>query len=338
MPADLEYDNVDADPIPDDLPGEPDPAPSDLPQEGQPQPAPESGGEPGGEPPPEQPPQEPENPILEYYRSVEGLDLGQKYADDRQALHGLAEAYRLIGRPDPDKELGRFFREHGDDFRQYLERRGQQKTEPEPEKPPTWEEVQRWRAEIIDPTTGRPREDADPATVRRYREATERAQRAIFELANNPQQVLEPFLQQQQQQVQQTAQQVAQQQAALQRDQAMLQGWAEQNKQVLFNNGDPRQGLTPHGVRICQLHDHAAQMGVQSIGHRLDYATRLWQAEQAQHTQNSRQPSPHAQRQPGVAAPSAPQPSHAEKVRDMDFVERCIYEAKQREAASGQMG
>ena len=83
-----------------------------------------------------------------------------------------------------------------------------------------------------------------------------------------------------------------------------------------------------------QLEAQAAQQGVSSIQHRIDYATRIWQAEQALAAQQARPAPPQSTRKPAIAPAPTPEVDESK----MNFIQRCEYRARQREAAMGQMG
>lgn len=106
--------------------------------------------------------------LLETARSKYGVDLGGKYKSDEDALQGLLNAARMVGRRNEEAELGRYYREHYQQFQQYLAAQQNpqyqqqiaqqygQRQEPEQENwwsPPEWNDG--WNRYIVrDPATG----------------------------------------------------------------------------------------------------------------------------------------------------------------------------------------
>lgn len=338
-------------PDPDPTPT-PDPAPTPEPV---PTPAPESVTEPASTPeqtPESKPAPEPapdpdpesatQHAFMDFVRERSGVDLSKKYHTDAQAIDGLVNASQLVGQRNDDAELGKAIRASGREAEITSLLSGQP---PAPQQPPpqeqpgvpTYEQFQLLQSQVQQGEDGvpRPTPGAPADAVQRLQAATEHFQRAMFDMAREPNKVLQPAFDQQQADVRQQVQEQLAQQAAQQHQVNSLRNWAEQSKSWFYLNGDPRNGPSAMGTQFAQ---HFDQSGEPTFEGRARYAMAVLRNEQPPKPPGS--PKPQAVHQPAVAAPPAadPKEQYSERVDKMSLFDHLSAHAADREAASGVAG
>jgi len=276
--------------------------------------------------------------FIEFART-RGLDLGDKYADDIAAIDGLANAYHMVGQRNADAELGRAIKASGRESDIVALLNGQQPaqpTQPEsvPEQQPTFEEYELWKTQIQQDDNGNlmPAPGAPLDVVQKYQAATKQIQKAAFDLAHKPTQLLEPAIQQQSAVIQQQLQQTLAQQAMSQQQAMQVRNWAEQNRSFLFVDGDPQRGLTTQGRDFCR---HFDQSGEPSFDGKVRYATAIMRGSQPPSPPPT--PKPQATHKPAVGTPPEPDPEKAyqENVKNLSLRDHLLLAAKQRELQTG---
>jgi len=256
-----------------------------------------------------------------------GEDLSSKYKDDSEAIRGLLEARRALGRKLENEEYGRLYRDNESDFHQFLTWRQQaqqaqqtqQQTAPaqQPaEQPITPEQAELWMTQVTrDPESGELRSvpGADPDVVNRVQDYNRRVRQAVHDLAYSPDKIvgqyIAPHIEKLKQDIQQTWQQNTQQ--SLQ--QVEVEKWFGENSSWLFQDGDASRGYTHEGQIFEQdfVEPLMAQVetGKKSMPEVLEQAMKMMQRAAPQTPK--RKPSPRAVHKPALANPAAqgePQP------------------------------
>lgn len=100
--------------------------------------------------------------LLETARNKYGFDLTSKYKTDEDALQGLLNAARMVGRRNEEAELGRYFQQYRDQFEQFLAaQQGAQIQSPQQDQqdqdwwqPPEWQDA--WNRFVVHDADGNP--------------------------------------------------------------------------------------------------------------------------------------------------------------------------------------
>lgn len=314
-------------------------------------PAPEPTPEPS-EPTPEPPTPAPE-PVVKPEPAPEQADEGavrdfitarhpgfdvSKFKTDVDMLDGFVNASRMVGVRDADAELGKAIRASGreTEISALLSGQQPQPVPPQPSQPTvgSYDEYKLLQSQIKQDEDGNlialPNAPLD--AVQRYRAATEQMQRAQFDLAHQPEQLLQPIVQQQAAALQQQVQQQFAQHAAQQQQQGELRAWAEQSKPWLFNNGDPNQGISATGQQFAK---HFDESGEPTPAGKMRYADAMMRGQQPPTPPAA--PSPQAVHKPGVATPPAvdPDEEYKKRVETMSLLDHLVLAQADQEAASG---
>lgn len=214
--------------------------------------------------------------VLGYFQRVHGQDLSHKYRNDEEALNGLLEAYRLVGRRDDDAILGQQLRPLMPQIQQMMAggQHGQQQQQPVsdvPEFNPEWQ--QNFQQ---DPTTGELRWTGDPQDKKKFDQFQEFARKRVLDIVRDPGKVLGPMIQQE---AARAAQQIVQQQFSQQHVQATAQQIMQQKAPYIFNGGDPRNGMTPQGEIYAKGIMEADQLGIRDPQQADRYAMNVYWAQ-----------------------------------------------------------
>lgn len=129
------------------------------------------------EPPPADPAPVDDSDFFKTFNETYGIDLSAKYRSADDALKGLAESYKLVGKHDEEAQWGRRLLESPEKVYEYLHQRynqgsraaaPQQPATPtgDPNAQPEWDDS--WQ-EMLDPATGQPKPGADPAVLAKIR-------------------------------------------------------------------------------------------------------------------------------------------------------------------------
>jgi len=281
---------------------EPEPEPEPTP-ESEPEPSPEGGEEPcggEGEPPC---PEEAEDPkaLLQAVDKALGSAFSKKYENIYEVLRGAHHAMTRLSQRDEDAEYGRRLREmfggREEEIARILQAQQAGQPQKQQEEAPTWEQVLLMTQQA----------ESDPTKKAKLEEIQQRYMQTLHRLTFEPDKVLQPYLDGVSQQIAEQAQQNITAMLSQYDEIGYLRDWAAKNADWLYEDGDPRKPLTPRGEEFCRLHDQAAQMGIQHLPWRLQYATEMMQAregqKQAQQTPppQAPKPKPQAVRKPALS-------------------------------------
>lgn len=315
-----------------------------------PEPAPQPSPEPAAPTPPAAPEPTPASPepttddlqLTKFIDQGWGTNLAGKYQDDNAAITGLVHAAQLASRRDTDAEYGRAVREHEPAFRQFLSQQGQQgqpaQAPPVTEQPPSWEQIQAWRAEVA-----RSGENVSPEASRGLQQAQLAMERAAYQLAYQPEKIIAPVVdprvtQQTNERIDQRLSDVGEQQ--------WVQQFEAQHKDWIYRGGQSSpENLTQDGQRLLQYAKFEQQRG-RTPADALRYAYLSLHAERTQQAQQQQQPvptqpvTPAAQHQPAVAAPPGgdPEEEYQQYLKKGDLEATLAQLARHQDAAAGQMG
>ena len=206
------------------------------------------------ETPPEEVPPEEEGDFFAYVKEQFGEDLAEVFKTPEEAVKGLLEARRTIGRRDEDAQYGKAVKE-------LLKGREKQlaaflagaKPETETRKIGAPESVEdfpddaeNWALQIREDEKGQlvPAPGAPADIVDKYKSYQRAVQKRLLEIAKSW-----PKLKTLPDTVEQTAAGIQQQQHVAAEERAILD-WQSQYKSVLFVDGDDKGSLTPEGKRV----------------------------------------------------------------------------------------
>ena len=120
--------------------------------------------------------------LFDRVKQISGLDLSGKYADEDEALRGLAEAARLVGIRNEKSELfdqlNEAIKGREQEFQEWLageEAKAAPVVTDNGELPRSVDEYRLLQAQLFD-ERGQPRKDADPAAVRKVQQMNRRLQ------------------------------------------------------------------------------------------------------------------------------------------------------------------
>lgn len=300
----------------------------------------ETGGKEGGEETPEgeeadgDGAEETPTRWMQWLKEATGEDLTGQYKSDTEAIMGLLEARRTIGRRDEDAQLGRKARERWDEFTKYLESQEQKQKAPQtPDAPPfaSHDEYMLALARVYD-DGGNVKANAPPELVRKVDQVREQMQRRIFDLAVRPDNLFQPVLEKQNQQLQQLLTQREQQNAAAYQDQVGVQEFEKQHAGWIFaNKQNDAAGLTAAGQRLLQ-HFRATEGKIPTQTLRLQYAMGQLALEsanaQAASAGAAKKPTT-AKRKPNVASATKTEVDLDKKVEEMSMAEYIGWLAEQ---------
>ena len=233
--------------------------------------------------------------FLAYLKAEHQLDLSEKFADETEAVKGLVEAYKLVGRRDDDARWAKQVRQaiagRERDFEAFLSGQGQaqeptrqQPAQGAPGEMPDFNEYRFLSQKIRS-------QEATPQETALFQRVSEDYARRAYDLVR--QFDLKGISQSVQQQVAVALQQYQQQQA--------MASWDAQNASAIYAEGKPDAGFTPLGARFVEIYGELTSMpdGVEKANH----AMRLAKAEMPKPKQ-TRPPSPHARHQAALGSTS----------------------------------
>ena len=263
----------------------------------------------------QQPTEAEEEGLLDIIRKEYGYDLSQKYRSDREALHGLVHAYRMVGQREEDAQVGRLFKEHAGDFQEFLRYKKAPQAPQAPAQPPA--DAPRaplaipqydpaWEYLIAKDDNGKLiSADGDEQKVRDYRAYQKWSAARARQMVEDPEPLLAPIVEKRAAKI---ADEAVQRRVSEMEESRLAQDFVNQNSRWMFAGGNPANGqLTPHGEVFAHAFLHANQrMGLQTRD-AVDYATnhlRGWVGQQLYYTA-AQQPQAPA---PPVAPPAPPAP------------------------------
>ena len=203
-----------------------------------------------------------------------------KYQTDEDALKGLAEAARTLGKRNEDAEYGKRLRQltagrTEEQIAALLQSNGEAtkpKTETADESP---EYDPAWRFQITQNTDGDwvPTKGAPSDVVQKLRKYTEWREKRLDELARAPGTYAEKALKDKQADIDRMVRETVAQELYRHQIVGQLQSWEGENREILYVNGkDESGGLTPIGREIVTLDRELLEEGIQDPIKRLNRA------------------------------------------------------------------
>ena len=202
--------------------------------------------------------------FLAYVRDAHGEDLADKYKTPEEAIKGLVEAYRLVGKRDEDANYGRALKTllggREKDLASFLAG-ATQPTKPArskladadlddfPEDADTWaHQIRQDDAGKLVPVAGAPSD-----IVERYQAYQRALEKRVMEIARSwPKlKTLPDELQKTVAGLEETTQQAG--------EQAAINQWQNQYREVLFVGGDPTATLTAEGLKVAREYERLVQ-------------------------------------------------------------------------------
>jgi hypothetical protein len=209
--------------------------------------------------------------LIEWAKENFGEDV-EHYADDAEMLRGLFEARRLVGQRNEDAILGKRYREHQEEFEQYLKTRKEPPPSQSAESPPTFEQFQLWQTQITD-ANGQIKADAPADLVKKVKQYQDQTARNLFQLAHDPGAIVGPLLERERQQIQEMLSKRQQEQMAEAEDARKAQDFLNANSQWLFvNKRDKTGGTTVRGDQFFRHVTEAAKRGIASVDDQITIA------------------------------------------------------------------
>lgn len=213
---------------------------------------------------------------LERLAKEQGLDLRTKYKDDADLLKSYKELHGKLHERDQDAALGRVFKEHEAEFRQYLASQkagtgnGQTPTPDAPKRGPAMsaDEYFLLQARLIDPKTGELRSDASAQDVTRFREAHAAVERNVVSMALQTKEAIANAVQEILAEKERQWQETASQQAAKSADMQAVNEFYADNAGWLYQDGKSQEsGLRPEGQRFMAIADQVYEDEVRKGRH-----------------------------------------------------------------------
>lgn len=205
--------------------------------------------DPEGEPESESQPEGPSRGLMQWFEQTYGLDMS-KYASDADALHGMANAMKLLGQRNEDAAWAAKIKPHKDKIEALLS--GDDPTpapsprpgDDEPEYDESWETLIQ---------SG----NASKEVIEKYNRHVAWERKKLRELLKHPETLVDTLLEQRLEErlkpIEQTTKQQAEA-AAVREKQEKMQAWIAQHKNDLYVNGDPTGDLTPLGKKAAELY------------------------------------------------------------------------------------
>lgn len=247
--------------------------------------------------------------LFDRVKQISGLDLSGKYADEEEALRGLAEAARLVGIRNEKSELfdqlNEAIKGREQEFQEWL---AGEETKAAPvvtdsgELPRSVDEYRLLQAQLFD-ERGQPRKDADPAAVRKVQQMNRRLQEVAYKLAVAPEEFLKPHIEAIKEDLLKTTVQTSQQTIAQQRAMAEMEAITKEHADALYVGGDQNKP-SPFFYKVAEkIRTLVEATGVEPNPKTYRLAIQMAQGETAT-PQPTRKPGKAAMRQPAVAAPT----------------------------------
>ncbi len=202
-----------------------------------------------------------------------------KYQTDEDALKGLAEAARTLGKRNEDAEYGKRLREQIAGREEQIlallqgnDEEKKQKTDDGPEYDPAW------KFQIVQNAEGEwvAAKGAPPDVVQKLRKYTEWREKRLDELARSPTGYVEEALKKKNADIDKLVRETVAQELYRHQVSSQLQSWEGENRELLYVNGkDESGGLTPIGHAIIEQDGELQKNGVQDPIARLNLAKQL---------------------------------------------------------------
>lgn len=247
--------------------------------------------------------------LFDRVKQISGLDLSGKYADEDEALRGLAEAARLVGIRNEKSELfdqlNEAIKGREQEFQEWLageEAKAAPVVTDNGELPRSVDEYRLLQAQLFD-ERGQPRKDADPAAVRKVQQMNRRLQEVAYKLAVAPEEFLKPYIEPLKEEILKTTVQSSQQTIAQQRAMAEMEAITKEHADALYVGGDQNKP-SPFFHKVAEkIRTLVEATGVEPNPKTYRLAIQMAQGETAT-PQPTRKPGKAAMRQPAVAAPT----------------------------------
>jgi hypothetical protein len=247
--------------------------------------------------------------LFDRVKQISGLDLSGKYADEDEALRGLAEAARLVGIRNEKSELfdqlNEAIKGREQEFQEWLageEAKAAPVVTDNGELPRSVDEYRLLQAQLFD-ERGQPRKDADPAAVRKVQQMNRRLQEVAYKLAVAPEEFLKPYIEPLKEEILKTSVQSSQQTIAQQRAMAEMEAITKEHADALYVGGDQNKP-SPFFHKVAEkIRTLVEATGVEPNPKTYRLAIQMAQGETAT-PQPTRKPGKAAMRQPAVAAPT----------------------------------
>lgn len=258
------------------------------------------------------PPEPPaDRAILERVAKEAGIDQRSKFRTDADFIKHYKELHGKLNERDQDAALGRVFKEHEAEFREYLSaKRTPQEGNGKPEKASSQktvspEEYYLLQARVLDPKTGEVRAEAPPDDVRKYREAHTALERNIVAMGLQTKQAIAASVEEILAERERQWQERAAQEQARSVDNQRVQGFFKENSGWLYADGESQtSGFKPEGQRFMEIaegiYNEAAEMGEKLPVHRVLQIAKLRHMEEQAHAPERSGVKPQGRRKPST--------------------------------------
>lgn len=207
---------------------------------------------------------------LDRLAAEHGLDLRGKYKTDADLAKGFKELSGKLHERDEDAALGRVFKQHEAEFREYLS--GKRSTPPEKSPPASpqlgVDEYLLLQSKVIDSKTGDLRADANAGDVTKFREAHAAIERNILAMGLGRMDAIEASVEKLIARREEQWQEQAQVHQARNADMQAVNEFYTENAGWLYQDGQSQvSGLKPEGEQFMALADQVYQEEIRTGRH-----------------------------------------------------------------------
>jgi len=215
--------------------------------------------------------------LINFIKENFGEDLSH-YKNDLEAIKGLLNARKAIGKRDLDaKVLSMIRQRYGDEFLEMLvsgqataaiqqaQQQQAQSNEQNEQDEIEWDD--RWLAMVTRDDEGNlvPARGAPPDIVDKVLRFVRHRENVVNEFARNPRRFIENIITEKlSKSIDQLISRKIEQSVTTAAEQVALSEWAQENRHLLFEGGDPTAPMTPLGMEITELADQLMEDGVKS--------------------------------------------------------------------------